>query len=228
MKSTASVSSLRLLARHRSRARSLHRHSTATLVLHWATVGAVLVAAGSGLAREWVEDQALRILLLQIHEQAGVFVLVALVLRLLNRAVFGLANHAGAMPLLMRWAAQMAHVGMYLLLAVLPVLGWAVCSAKAIDLSVFGLVRLPALVQDDPDLADLLIDKHVFAAWTLLAMVILHVAAALWHHRVRRDGVLQAMLPWVRRRELAKGAPETGFEPEGPQTLLGTDALDHR
>lgn len=225
MKSAAPVSSLRLLARRRLRARSLHRHSAATLALHWATVFAVLVAAGSGLAREWVEDEALRILLLRVHEQAGLFVLVALALRLLNRFVFGLANHAGKMPLLMRWAAQLAHAGMYLLLAVLPVLGWAVCSAKAMDLSLFGLVRLPALVQDDPDLADLLIDRHVFAAWTLLTMVVLHVAAALWHHRVRRDGVLMAMLPWLRRRERLQPEPEP--EPEGPQTRLGADSLDY-
>jgi len=223
MRSAASISSLRLLARHRTRSKGLNRHSALTLVLHWSTVLAVIVAAASGLAREWVENQPLRILLLQAHEQAGLFVLAALVLRLLNRVVLGFANHAGALPVLMRWAAQLAHLGMYLLLAVLPVLGWVVCSAKAMDLSLFGLVRLPALVQDDPDLAELMIDRHVFAAWTLLTLVVLHVAAAWWHHAARRDGVLVAMLPW---RRLRRASAETK-EPGGPQTRYGTDELDH-
>jgi cytochrome b561 len=67
-----------------------------------------------------------------------------------------------------------------------------------VPISLLGL-PLPNLVQADSDLADTLTDYHVWAAWGMLALVVAHAAAAWWHHAVRRDGVLTAMLPSVRR-----------------------------
>jgi cytochrome b561 len=61
-----------------------------------------------------------------------------------------------------------------------------------------GLGHLPALIGRDLDLADTLEDWHSALAWTLLALIALHVAAALWHQYIRRDGLLDAM--WPRRR----------------------------
>jgi cytochrome b561 len=177
------------------------RHSGWTIALHWSTVVAVVLAAAAVLWREWVEDDALRALLMQVHRQAGLFVLVALGGRLAVRAALGMADHAGPLPRWMRAAAQLAHIAMYGALLVLTLLGWAACNASAMDLTLFGLLRLPVLTGDDPDLAGVLKEFHVWAAWGLLLMVVAHVAAALWHHLVRRDGVLHAMLPWLRRRD---------------------------
>jgi cytochrome b561 len=191
---------------------SAHRHAYATIALHWAAAAAILLAAGSVLWREWVENDALRTLLMQVHKQAGLFVLLALVARIAVRFHMGFQDHAGSMHLLMRWAAHLAHLGLYALLLSLPVLGLAVCNASAIDVSFFGLFRLPSLVRDDPDLAATLPDAHVWAAWVMLVMVGLHVVAALWHHVVRRDIVLVAMLPWVRRRR-AVAVRSAGLNP---------------
>jgi cytochrome b561 len=58
---------------------------------------------------------------------------------------------------------------------------------------------LPTIIGADEDLADRLQDLHVDAAWALLALVCLHIGAALWHHFVLRDGVLRRMLPARRR-----------------------------
>jgi cytochrome b561 len=89
---------------------------------------------------------------------------------------------------------------MYGALLALPVLGWATTNAHGVTLKLFGVVPLPRVAIEDPDLADTLSDYHVWAAWALLALVVLHVAAACWHHFVRRDGVLPAMAPWASRR----------------------------
>ena len=59
----------------------------------------------------------------------------------------------------------------------------------------FGFIPLPDLVAADSDLADTLSDYHIWAAWVLLSLLVPHVLAALWHHYIRRDGVLTAMLP---------------------------------
>ena len=183
-------------------------HSGFTIILHWSTVAAILVAVAAVLVRELIEDDAWRVPLMNIHRQAGLFVLVALALRLAVRFTLGLLDVAHDMPRMLRLAAAGAHAALYAMLLALPLLGWATTSAHGVGLKLFGLMRLPALVRQDSDLADVLDDWHVWSAWGLLALVAMHVVAACWHHYVRRDRVLAAMLPLVRpRRGLGARAP---------------------
>jgi len=99
---------------------------------------------------------------------------------------------------LIRAAAWLTHAALYATLVALPLIGWALSNAEGKPVHLFGLV-LPALAADDEDLADRLLLWHQDVAWLLLALVTLHVAAALWHHFVFRDGVLRGMLPARRR-----------------------------
>jgi len=176
------------------------RHSVWTIALHWASVAAIVVATAAALGRDATENAAMRTVLMDVHRQAGLFVLVALGLRLIVRLTAGMADHAKDLPMLMRWAALAAHLALYAVLLVLPMLGWAGTNAHGVTMKLFGLLPLPNIVGDDPDLADELTDYHVWAAWALLGLVIAHAAAAWWHHAVRRDGVLAAMAPWIRRK----------------------------
>ncbi len=199
------------------------RHSYWSMAAHWSSAAAVLLAAGSALGREWVEDSVIRAQLMTVHQQAGLFVLLALAWRLGVRFSKGLQDHAGPMHPLMRWMAHLAHLALYAQLLLLPLLGLAVCSASAMHVSFFGLFQLPSVIQDDPDLAATLADGHVWAAWVMLALVAAHLAAALWHHLIRRDNVLAAMLPWVQRRPpKAHAATDAGPE-AGQRSLQGGD-----
>jgi cytochrome b561 len=63
----------------------------------------------------------------------------------------------------------------------------------------FGLVQLPDLVAPDRDLKHLFEEIHETLAATLIVLALLHVAAALKHHFMDRDGLLQRMLPWRAR-----------------------------
>jgi cytochrome b561 len=188
---------------HAEQQRTLHartRHSAWTIAFHWLSVAAIVVAATAALSRELTEDQPIRNLLMTLHRQAGLVVLVVLGLRLLARFSFGMKDFAIGLPHIMKLAATSAHVALYAALLALPLLGWAVSNAHGVGLSLFGVIALPHLVQEDADLADRLTDWHVWAAWGLLVLVGTHVAAACWHHFVRRDGVLRAMLPLVKAR----------------------------
>lgn len=100
-----------------------------------------------------------------------------------------------SLPRPLRLAADATHGLLYALLFALPLLGLALSGARGNPVTLFGLGPLPALLQRDLDLADVLADYHVWAAWALLALVSLHALAALWHHFVHRDPVLTAMLP---------------------------------
>jgi cytochrome b561 len=171
------------------------RHPMLTIALHWGTALVLVVAVCAMFLRDAAEDKSLRQVLLEVHRQLGLLVLLAVGWRIARRVRPGLTDHAANMPLLVKWAAHIAHVLLYALLIALPVVGWALTSAHGIKLSLFGAIPLPSLVEADSDLADALSDYHVWLAWGLQALVGAHLAAALWHHFVRRDPVLRAMMP---------------------------------
>ncbi|MEX8511922.1 MAG: cytochrome b [Leptothrix ochracea] len=171
------------------------RHSPWIIAMHWFSALLMGVAAGTVLLREMVEIQSFRILLMDLHRQAGLIILVGLVLRLAIRLRTGMVDYATHASKIMRFAALMAHISLYFMLAALPILGWAVCSAHETSLHLLGLMPLPNITEADADLADTLTDYHVWLAWGMLALVVLHIAAAFWHHLVHRDGVLVAMTP---------------------------------
>jgi cytochrome b561 len=171
------------------------RHSRATIFMHWSSVTAILLAVALVLIRELVEEKTARVIMLDMHRQLGLAVLLLLLLRLGARARGGLVAHTSGMPVLMQLAAAAAHWVLYGTLLLITLLGWALTSAHAVGIKFLGIVPLPALAGSDSDLADLLTDYHIWASWLLLGLVMLHIGAALYHHFIRRDGVLLAMLP---------------------------------
>jgi cytochrome b561 len=185
---------------HRKHVGGVSRHSPATIALHWGSALALVLCAAAGIARDWTDNDAWRVLLLDVHRQLGLLVLLALGLRLAVRWRVGMADHATGLSRPMKLAAHLAHLGLYALLLALPLLGLATSQAHAVKVRLLGLWQLPTLVAADPDLADTLSDWHLWAAWLLLALVVMHVLAAWWHHAHRRDGVLAAMLPLVKPR----------------------------
>ena len=166
--------------------------------LHSLTVFCVVAGVTLILLRDEVGGRALRQWLLDGHRHFGVFVLLLFVARVALRLRAGRLSPAGAASRLGRIAAALVHLALYALLLALPLLGWALNDALGKPAHLFGMA-LPALVGADEDLADALLGWHQDAAWLLLALVLLHAAAALWHHFVLRDGVLRTMLPKPRR-----------------------------
>ena len=184
------------------------RHPALTIALHWGSVLVLVVAVGAMLLRDVTEDDGQRALLLQVHQQLSLLLLAAVLWRIGRRLLGGLVNHAPGMARLLRWAAAATHVGLYAVLLALPLLGWALTSAHGMKLNFLGVLPLPALTGADSEFADTLSDYHVWMAWVLLALAGAHAAAALWHHLVRRDEVLSAMLParWLRARRAPRPA----------------------
>jgi cytochrome b561 len=99
------------------------------------------------------------------------------------------------MGALARLAARGVHVLLYGLMLAMPLSGWIMASAGKYPLTWFGLFDLPKLpvTRADP-LYELGHEGHEILGWVMLALVIFHVGAALRHHFVLRDNVLQRML----------------------------------
>jgi cytochrome b561 len=99
-------------------------------------------------------------------------------------------------PGLARWQRLVAaanHAGLYLLLFLVPLLGWLGASLfPALD--VFGVITLPSISGADRAASDTVFTLHGLAALLLTLLVFLHIGAALYHRFIRRDGVLRRML----------------------------------
>ncbi len=173
------------------------RHPLVIIFLHWFSVALILAAVAFVLTREEMGARDLKLLLLEQHRSLGILVLVLVSLRLVSRLWHRRQLVRHDLPWALNLASAVGHWGLYILMIATPLLGWALTSAHGQDVSLFGLVSLPPLVPPDTDLADTLADWHELSAWSLLGLVAAHAVAAIWHHYVRRDGVLRAMLPWT-------------------------------
>jgi cytochrome b561 len=151
------------------------------------------------LLREALDDKAWRQWTMLWHQWMGLSLWLLAVVRLAVRSQRPLAITHRAAPLWQELASATAHGLMYILLLVLPVLGWLLTNARGhpLDLPFVGMSG--AWPEKSVDLAETLEIWHTTIAWTLAALVGMHGAAALWHHVVKRDGVLIAMLPWLGR-----------------------------
>jgi cytochrome b561 len=75
-----------------------------------------------------------------------------------------------------------------------PLLGWANASARGWAVKLFGALELPELTQRGSSVGHLMGDLHGVLAWVLVALIVMHVGAALFHRFVLKDTILQRML----------------------------------
>jgi cytochrome b561 len=130
-----------------------------------------------------------------IHADIGYLVLLLTVVRLIWRGM----NPAPALPAdTPRWrriAAQVSYGALYAVTILVAMLGWAHSGAHKPDYADwFGLFRVPQITSPDKAAAQAYEDRHIFFAYVLLALIVIHIAAAAWHHFAKRDGVTSRMI----------------------------------
>jgi len=179
------------------------RWSSATIALHWASALIVLGLLALGLAMVHATgDPARRYDLYQLHKSLGFVALALLPARLIAR----LARRAPPPPPMPAWqkrAGATMHWALYLLTLVATLSGWLLASATIIPIPTrfFNMFVVPNIVGSSAVMAARMTCLHIGATWLMLALVALHVAAALKHQFVDRDAVLQQIVPrWLAGR----------------------------
>lgn len=133
--------------------------------------------------------------IIDLHFSFGVLILCVAVIRLGWRVTHGEPTPEDGLPPWQTMSARIVHGLLYLLLFVIPILGWMNASFRGMPVAMFGL-ELPKLLATRAPGWGWTGDVHgLLANYLMLALVGLHVAAALYHHFVQRDGVLKRMLP---------------------------------
>ncbi|MGR6075850.1 cytochrome b [Achromobacter xylosoxidans] len=161
-------------------------------VLHWSMAVGILAMLfiGVGMVASVSERHQW---LVQIHKPLGLALLALVSIRLARRLYKeGAPALPADLPAWQRHAALASHVLLYALMFAMPLIGWAMLSAGGYPV-VAGGWQLPPIAPANAALFSRLRDAHRYLAFLLLATVLLHLAAALFHGWIRRDGVLESM-----------------------------------
>ena len=168
------------------------RYTPVAIALHWLLALAIVGSFSVGLYMTSLPISPTRLKLYNWHKWAGVTILTLSALRLLWRLTHRPPSDI-PMPAWQAKAAHVTHGLLYVLFFAVPSAGWAYSSAAGFPIVWFGVLPLPDFVPKDKELAETLKALHHFTAYGLGLLVLAHVAAAVKHQVIDRDGLLARM-----------------------------------
>ncbi|HMO74283.1 MAG TPA: cytochrome b [Sphingopyxis sp.] len=171
------------------------RYTRVAIWLHWIIGLAVIANIGLAMLSDGAE-RATRMAAMNIHKPLGIAILALTVVLILWRMGHRPPPPPTGMPAWQRPVSRIVHWLFYALLILLPLSGWIWFSAADRPIDFFGLFTLPAIAAPDEALADTLHDRHKALGIAMLALVVLHVLAALKHQFVDRTGLIGRMNPF--------------------------------
>ena len=168
--------------------------------MHWGTVALLLCAYLAAWIIDGASSPAEKAWLIMLHRSLGVTILLLTWVRLAFRLRTRVPPLPAAVPAVQRLAARASVITLYAALIVQPLLGLAASMLHGGRIMLFGDVVLRPLLPVDRALAHQVFHQvHAWTALVSLALIGLHVTAALYQHFVRKDEVLAGMMPAVRR-----------------------------
>lgn len=173
-----------------------------TIFFHWtmALLVIAMLALGIYMHRQPLTDPN-TFQLFQIHKSIGFVVLALAAMRLIWRLINPTPKLPDGMHPIERLAAHLGHIGLYVLLFAIPLSGWLMVSASpwGIPTVVFDVLPVPHLpvpeILGTKEAAESYFKMlHKYAAYFLIFLVVVHIAAAFKHHLIAKDDTLRRML----------------------------------
>jgi cytochrome b561 len=190
----------------------IRRFTPLQRTLHWVMAVCILamlfigVGMVSTIAPEYLT-------LVNIHKPLGILILILALIRLVVRLRTGAPPLPLDLPEPMKLAAYLSHYALYALMIAMPLIGWAMLSAADYPVTLWPSVWLPQIVPQSASLHTLLWNAHFYLAFLFFALILMHLAAGLFHALIRRDGVFDAMGPALTHDDVA---PADWQEAPGP------------
>lgn len=181
--------------------------SQPTKIFHWVVFGGIIVMISLGVWAEETPVSPLKFKIFAYHKATGIMVLLTMLARLgwrLRTPRPPLPDH---MPTWEKRAAEITHWLLYGLVIAIPISGWVMSSAANFPVSIYGLFTVPDLVEPNKALSETAAQTHHLLLYLMMATLAAHIGAALRHHFVTKDEILNGMLPKALQRK-AKGAAE--------------------
>lgn len=163
--------------------------------LHWLSAFLVILALTCGLTLD-----LLKFRLIDLHKSVGITILILTFARIFWHFYSKKPPLAATLEKWEKMVAHGLHGMLYFCMIAMPFSGWIVTSAKGYPVKFFGLMTLPPLVEKNKGLAEVFGEVHEILGYTLIVVIILHVAAALKHHFIDRDTTLRRMTPFLKEK----------------------------
>jgi cytochrome b561 len=168
--------------------------------VHWLVAAlAVIVVSLGWAAGSAAHNTPARADLLLLHRSVGLAILAIMVFRVVWRARHSPPPLPTSLGLIEIGLAHLTHIGLYFVFVVMPIAGYVNAAAAGHAVSFFGLFSIPALLPLNERVSQWAIAVHLVGQHLVYLLVALHVAGGLYHGAIRRDDVLERMLPRRRR-----------------------------
>ncbi|MFP4079174.1 MAG: cytochrome b [Ectothiorhodospira sp.] len=179
-------------------ASGLPRHSYALRVLHWLIAVLLIIALIGGFTLGILGHEQLAELVgadmadtaYMAHKTLGISLLLLMLVRLMVRLFQRTPEYAIALTGMQRVLGALVHFLLYVLVIAMPVIGWLGTAAADKPVNFFTW-ELPGFIGKDPALAELLFQAHMAVGLAIAALIVVHIAAGLYHYRVRQDWVMK-------------------------------------
>ena len=168
------------------------RYDRLAILFHWVMAALIFYAAASILIADDLPRGAFRDFIKTSHNSVGAVVMLLLALRIVWRMLSTAPPMPDGMSTQQQRLARLAHFGLYGLMAVVPLLGLATLFLRGRGLE-FGFFSIASPLAANRTLSRTIKEVHELAAYGLLGLVTFHIAAALWHQFIKRDGLMDRM-----------------------------------
>ena len=173
-----------------------------TVAIHWISALLILFLFGLGIYMvdlgyydDWYHKGP------ELHISLGLIVLLLMLVRVVWRIVNPTPMELAAKPV-QNIAAKLVKLGLYGFIFIVLISGYLITTAEGQPASMFNLIKFPVLTELSSQNVDLAGTLHEYFAWGIVALVVLHVAGALFHHFVMRDRTLVRILKPIKKSEL--------------------------
>lgn len=160
---------------------TIQKYPLSSRIIHWlmALIIIFLLALGIYMTGLSKEDPS-RMEIYSLHKSLGAIALILIFLRILNRLVKPAPKLPETLVKSERILAHLAHIGLYVLMIVVPLSGYLMSNYFGYPVQIFG-IQMPTLVQTNFDIGKIFHETHEIAPYILLGLVSLHILGALKH-----------------------------------------------
>ncbi len=174
-------------------------YSPVAKLLHWFVAVVVIIMLSVTFFFDELSNHN-RSTAFMLHKSFGLTVLVLMIVRFIWIHITGKPKLPDSIPGWQKFMSRFVQYSLYLLLIAMPITGWVLSVAANKAPVYFGMFQVPLPgIEPNKALAGLMSETHQILAWVIIAFVSLHVAAALKHHFIDKDNVLERMLPGKQR-----------------------------
>ena len=171
------------------------RWGSVQIALHWIVAALILlIQVPAGLVMDNLSPGALQNTLYTLHKQVGLLVFLLAIARIVWRARYPVPLLPRDLPAWQIGLARTSHLLLYLLLFALPVSGYLYTSLGGFPVPVPFVGDIGKLLPVNKPVAAVFETIHVGATYLLYVTALLHVAGALQHHLVRKDGIMRRIV----------------------------------